>query len=189
MTQKLYTEDMNRTTTPDALAERLRTGGLRVTAGRVAVLEYLDGHHHCSASDIHRALGAELPSLSPQSVHNIVGDLSHAGLLRRLDLPDSGGALYEPAVGNNHHHVQCVVCGRIEDVACVVGQAPCLRPDHEHGMRILEAAVTFRGICRDCETRDSPELRDTSEPKETPEARDPQFPHESTASTHHEERK
>lgn len=136
-----------------AWRDRLRAAGLRVTAGRLAALDYLDDHPHSTAAEVLEGVAPALPSLSAQSVHNIVHDLTAVGLLRRVDLPDSDAARYETRTHDNHHHVQCVVCGRIEDVDCVVGNAPCLTPSQTHGMRILEAAVTFRGICPECEAR------------------------------------
>lgn len=139
------------TTTPEQWGERLRARGLRVTQGRVAALCYLEQHPHSSAADVHTALAEQLPSLSPQSVHNIANDLTEHGILRRIDLPDTDSALYEPLRGDNHHHVQCVSCQRVEDVECVVGEAPCIMPHGDHGMRVLEASVTFRGICADCD--------------------------------------
>jgi len=132
-------------------AALLRSRGLRVTAGRVAAIAYLGSHPHSSAAEIHAALAPELSSLSSQSVHNIVQDLSDCGILSRVDLPDSGSARYEVERLDNHHHIQCVVCRRIEDVECTKGLAPCLTPSDTHGMRIIEAALTFRGICRDCD--------------------------------------
>lgn len=132
-------------------SNRLRADGLRVTGGRVAVLGYLQQHPHSSASDVYAGLAPARPSLSLQSTHNIVHDLTAHGLLRRVDLPDSGGARYEVHQHDNHHHVQCVVCQHIEDVPCTVGAAPCLTPSDGHGMRIIEAAVIFRGVCPGCE--------------------------------------
>lgn len=137
-------------------ADRLRASGMRVTAGRVAALAHLESHPHSRVSEIHAALAQNAPSVSLQSVHNIMNDLTEHGILRRLDLPDSDGALYELEHLDNHHHVQCVACGRIEDVECATGLAPCLTPTSRQGgdgggMRILEASVTFRGICADCE--------------------------------------
>ena len=137
--------------TPEQWGDRLRERGLRVTQGRIAALGYLAAHPHSSAAEIFAGLSEQLPSLSQQSVHNIANDLTAHGLLRRIDLPDAGSALFEPLRGDNHHHVQCVVCHRIEDVDCAVGAAPCLMPHGDHGMRVLEAAVTFRGVCTDCE--------------------------------------
>ncbi|WP_418274914.1 Fur family transcriptional regulator [Isoptericola jiangsuensis] len=132
-------------------ADTLRRHGLRATAGRVAVLTYVDRHPHVTAADVFEGIRQELPSTSSQAVHNVLADLHACGILRRTDLPDSSGAQYETRTGDNHHHVQCVECGRVEDVDCVVGHASCLTPSDDHGMRIFTADVTFRGICGSCE--------------------------------------
>lgn len=132
-------------------AEQVRDAGLRATPGRIAALQYLSDHPHSTASQVHAGIRPDLPSVSMQSVHNVVNDLSARGVLRRIDLPGSGVARYEPDMEDNHHHMQCVVCGRLEDVDCVVGHAPCLTPAEGHGMHtILSAEVTFRAICNDC---------------------------------------
>lgn len=144
---------MHESASPEQWEEQLRAAGLRVTQGRTATLGYLAMHPHSSAADIFDALGKQLPSLSLQSVHNIANDLSEHGILRRVDLPDSGSALYELYSADNHHHVQCVHCHRIEDVSCAVGEAPCMLPHSSNSMRIIEASVTYRGICASCEAR------------------------------------
>lgn len=131
--------------------ERLRQRGLRATAGRLAAIAYVDAHPHVTAAELYRALVPELATTSLQAVHNIVHDLESRNLLRRVELPGSAGVRYETRVGDDHHHVQCVVCGRIEDTECVIGHAPCLTPSDSGGMRILTAEVTFRGICSACE--------------------------------------
>lgn len=139
--------------TPSA-ADRLRAAGLRVTVQRLAVLETLRTRPHSSAETIFAALRAEAPVIALPTVHSILGDLTAGGIVRRVSLPDAGSALYELQHGDdNHHHVQCVGCGRVEDVACAVGAAPCLHPSHDHGMRILEATVTFRALCSECERK------------------------------------
>lgn len=117
------------------------------------MLDFLDQHSHADVDAIFQGVRGSLPTISPQAIHLIVHDLSAHGLIRRVSLPDSASARYETRVDDNHHHVQCVRCGRIEDVDCVVGHAPCLEPTEAHGMRIFEASVVFRGICQDCEPR------------------------------------
>lgn len=129
----------------------LRAKGLRATSQRIAVLDYLHHHPHADAETIFQAVRTPLPTISVQAVHLIVQDLSAIGLIRRINLPDSASARYETRIEDNHHHVQCIQCGRIEDVDCVVGHAPCLEPSDTHGMRIIEASIVFRGICRDCD--------------------------------------
>lgn len=134
-------------------AQALRSFGLRATPQRVAALTFLDHHPHADAEEIFKGVQGALPTISLQAVHLIVRELAEKGVIRRVDLPDSASARYETRVGDNHHHIQCVRCGRVEDVDCVVGQAPCLNPSHSHGMRVIEADVTFRGICNDCERK------------------------------------
>jgi len=131
--------------------QRLRGAGLRVTAQRVAVLDALAALPHSAAEALHAALRERVPGIALPTVHGIVGDLSEAGIVRRVSLPDIGSALYELETADNHHHLQCVRCGRVEDVACATGEAPCLHPSHDHGMRIIEASVTYRAICSECE--------------------------------------
>lgn len=141
---------MSTTATPD----RLRAAGLRVTLQRVAVLEALQTRPHASADTVHSLLREHHSGVALPTVHGILGDLTNAGIVRRVSLPDAGSALYEVQQEfDNHHHLQCVECGRVEDVACAVGAAPCLHPDQDHGMRILEATVTYRAICSDCERK------------------------------------
>ncbi|WP_295011469.1 Fur family transcriptional regulator [uncultured Microbacterium sp.] len=127
----------------------LHDAGLRVTVQRIAVLQALALSPHSSADRLHTAVtgsGIALPT-----VHAILGDLVEAGVARRVSLPDADRALFEVEPDDNHHHMQCVRCGRLETVSCSVGAAPCLHPAEDHGMRLLEASVTYRAICRACE--------------------------------------
>ncbi|WP_166319070.1 transcriptional repressor [Microbacterium excoecariae] len=135
---------------PDA-ADLLRAAGLRVTMQRRAVLEALAGRPHAPVDELHEAVHARIPGIAVQTVHGIVNDLTDAGIAQRVSLPGAASALYEIAADDNHHHMQCVVCGRVEDVACAVGRAPCLHPSHDHGMRLLEASVTYRAVCAACD--------------------------------------
>ena len=128
---------------------QMRDLGLRVTRGRLAVLEVLDEHPHSSAEKVVEAVHHELPDVSIQSVYNVLNDLTEQGMLRRFSPPHSP-ALYETRVNDNHHHAICTSCGRIEDVECAVGHAPCLTPSDSHGMVIQIADVLYQGICEDC---------------------------------------
>ena len=140
------------TTAPSSeQTDALRRAGLRVTAQRVAVLESMAAHPHAAVDVLHADVLDRIPGIALQTVHGVVNDLTAAGIAQRVSLPGATSALYEIAAKDNHHHMQCVVCGRVEDVACVVGDAPCLHPSHDHGMRVLEASVTFRAICPECE--------------------------------------
>lgn len=133
--------------TPDA--ELLRAHGLRVTQGRLAVLDMLDRLPHADAEHVHRALADAGAATSVQSVHNVLGDLAAAGIVRRFE-PARSAARYERRIGDNHHHAVCSSCGRVDDVDCVVGEAPCMHADAPAGFTVHAAEVTFVGLCADC---------------------------------------
>lgn len=135
---------------PTALDQELRDAGLRVTSGRVALLESLNDLPHSDAETLFQSLKEQLPGLSVQSVHNILGDLTTAGIIRRIQ-PAGSPARYERRTGDNHHHIVCTGCGAISDVDCVVGEAPCLVPSHTHGFAVQQAEVTFWGLCAECQ--------------------------------------
>ncbi len=135
---------------PDATADALiRGAGLRVTATRVAVLDALRDRPHATADDVYARLVGSLPGTSKQSVYNALGDFADAGLARRIE-PAGHSGTFELRVGDNHHHVVCTRCGRIDDVDCVVGEAPCLHAPEGSGFVIETAEVTFWGVCPDC---------------------------------------
>lgn len=144
---------MTTTDAASAPADILRAAGLRVTSQRVAVLEVLDQRPHAAVDEIHADVQRRIPGIALQTVHGIVNDITTAGIAQRVSLPGATSALYELAADDNHHHLQCVSCGRVEDVDCAVGAAPCLHPSHDRGMRILEASVTFRAVCAECDAR------------------------------------
>ncbi|MBN9156293.1 MULTISPECIES: Fur family transcriptional regulator [unclassified Microbacterium] len=132
----------------------LRAAGLRVTVQRIAVLQALALAPHSPADRIHTAV--EGSGIALPTVHAILGDLATAGIIRRVSLPDADRALFEVEPDDNHHHMQCVRCGRLEVVACAVGASPCLHPSEDHGMRLLEASVTYRAICAACDEVHTP---------------------------------
>jgi Fur family ferric uptake transcriptional regulator len=134
---------------PSDLADDIRAAGLRVTRGRLEVLELLENAPHSDAESIHTLLRDVDPDVSIQSVHNILSALATAGLVRRIE-PAKSPARYERRLGDNHHHVVCTECGAIEDVDCVVGHAPCLAPSSTSGFTIATAEVNFWGVCPDC---------------------------------------
>lgn len=135
-------------------AARVRASGLRVTKQRLAVLDALEHTPHATADQVLELVRQSLPGITVQSVYTVLHSLTDAGLLRQLDLANSP-ARYETRVADNHHHAVCTGCGRIEDVACAVGHAPCLTPAEAHGMAIQVADVVYQGLCADCAAQDT----------------------------------
>ena len=127
----------------------LRDRGLQVTAQRLAVMRAVAGHPHATADQVVEVARADIGTISRQSVYASLGALVEAGLIQRIQLLGSP-TRYEARVGDNHHHLVCRGCGRLEDIACATGDAPCLTPQEDLGYAIEQAEVTYWGRCRDC---------------------------------------
>jgi Fe2+ or Zn2+ uptake regulation protein len=130
----------------------LRARRLHVTAQRLGVLRALSARPHSTADELYRLVRAELGTVSRQAVYDALATLTDRGLLRRIE-PAGSPARYEDRVGDNHHHLVCRTCGRMVDVDCAVGEAPCLSPQDGAGYEIDEAEVIYWGRCRDCVAR------------------------------------
>ncbi|MET0976059.1 MAG: Fur family transcriptional regulator [Leifsonia sp.] len=137
-------------TTSDEFSTRLRSVGLKVTAPRLAVLSALSTPGHFEVDEVYRRVSTTLPGTSLQTIYGVLSALSDTGLARRIE-PAGSPALYESRTGDNHHHVVCSGCGRIEDVDCVVDESPCLTPSSAGGFAVHTAEVTFWGLCPACQ--------------------------------------
>jgi Fe2+ or Zn2+ uptake regulation protein len=131
-----------------AASKSLRAAGLKVTRPRLLVLNGLkEFGGHLSADELVAALKAQGTPLTRASVYNALAALLAHGLLMLTDV-GPGKALYELAE-QWHHHFVCRGCGAIQDVACVIGERPCLTPESVAG-EVDEAQVIFRGRCDHC---------------------------------------
>ena len=130
-------------------ADLLRQRGIQVTAQRLAVLRAVSAQPHISADAVAEAVRAEIGAISLQSVYDALGILVSEGLVRRIQ-PAGSPARYEDRVGDNHHHLICRMCGRVVDIDCAVGSAPCLTASDDRGFEIDEAEVAYWGRCPEC---------------------------------------
>lgn len=134
----------------------LREAGLRVTAPRLATLAVVEERQHADAEEISVAVRDRLGTVSKQAVYDVLHALTDAELVRRVS---TGGrsTKFEIHRHDNHHHMVCRHCGRIEDVPCDIGEAPCITPPQDHGFEIEVAEVLFRGTCSACRTTSADE--------------------------------
>ena len=156
-------------------ADLLRQRGIQVTAQRLAVLRAVVGQPHITADGVAEAVRAEIGAISLQSVYDALGVLVAEGLIRRIQ-PAGSPARFEDRVGDNHHHLICRICGRLVDVDCAVGSAPCLTAADDMGYEIDEAEVAYWGRCPDClaQARAPPDpITDTPTKRDGTHARGP----------------
>ena len=135
-------------------ADVLRANGLQVTAQRLAVLRAVSTHPHIAADGVVEIARNEIGAISRQAVYDALGALADRGIIRRIQ-PIGSPARFEDRVGDNHHHLICRCCGRVDDVDCAVGAVPCLNAADDLGYQIDEADVTYWGTCPNCRSATS----------------------------------
>jgi len=137
-------------TMASTLIDRLREREWRLTAQRRVVAQVLTGDHvHLTAETVHAQARAILPEISLATVYNTLNELVVMGELREVQAGD-GPKRYDPNVTSDHQHLQCVRCGALWDVV-PNGATELGLPDHEqHGFRLLNVDIVFRGLCPTC---------------------------------------
>ena len=130
--------------------EKLRARHVQVTPQRIAVLHAITRRPHCTADEVAEHVRGEIGAISKQAVYDVLRVLVETGLIRRIE-PAHSPARFEDRVDDNHHHLICRTCGRVADVDCAAGHAPCLTPDDAAGHTIDEAEVIYWGHCPDCQ--------------------------------------
>ena len=109
----------------------------------------VSAHPHITADAVADAVRADIGAISLQSVYDALNVLVAEKVLRRIQ-PAGSAARFEDRVGDNHHHLICRVCGRLVDVDCATGDAPCLTASDDNGYEIDEAEVAYWGRCPQC---------------------------------------
>src|SRR3954463_5737338 len=97
------------------LVAALRERGQRVTMPRLLVHRLVRrGERHLTPEQVHAQLAPAHPGLSPATIYGTLDLLDALGFVRRVSTP-RGATLYD-ARTDEHHHVICRVCGRVQDL-------------------------------------------------------------------------
>jgi len=129
----------------------LKVAGLRCTASRIAVLQFVSRHViPQSHADLAEALVPE--GYDKSTLYRCLVEMAEAGLLTRLELGDHAwrfafhaGAGHHPA---DHPHFVCVDCGKVECLTDVKVQVQAKKGRLAVRGEITE--VTLKGHCTAC---------------------------------------
>jgi Fe2+ or Zn2+ uptake regulation protein len=136
----------------DAAEERLvaalRERGQRVTSQRLVIhrlLRELD--RHVTAEEVLRRASAQLPGMSLPTVYATLDLLTELGEARRVSV--GGPLLYDPRT-EDHAHLRCRECGRVEDLDIPVDSASALDAARAAGFEPGTAELVVEGRCAAC---------------------------------------
>ncbi|OGY32328.1 MAG: hypothetical protein A3C02_04275 [Candidatus Andersenbacteria bacterium RIFCSPHIGHO2_02_FULL_45_11] len=128
---------------------QLREKRTRVTPSRLAVLSLLEKEKRpLSVEKIITAIGED--AIDYVTVYRTVTLLKELGLIRQIDF-HHGHAHYELASLGDHHHVVCVKCDKVAEVARCNAKRMEQEILKESGFStITDHSLEFFGICRNC---------------------------------------
>jgi Fur family ferric uptake transcriptional regulator len=135
----------------DELSAQLRVRGYRVTRPRQAVWSALcDARGHLTVEELAARVSERYPGVNLASVYRTLALFSQLDLVRESRLGDEDATRWEIAHPDEHFHLVCDVCGRVDHHAgdLVARVTDHLRTDHRFEPRTVE--LTVAGRCADC---------------------------------------
>lgn len=142
----------------DALVERMRRGGLRITRARKAIAAALaTAETPLAMGEIE--LAAESEQIPRSTVYRVVNEMTAMGLLRRYEF-DEGFARFEVADGfrDHHHHFVCRSCRQVLEIEGLgdlerqMGRAEAIL-EADRGLLIEGHRLDLFGLCASCARR------------------------------------
>lgn len=123
----------------------------RNTTQKLAIAQVLhQTRDHPSAADIHKRVRRVIPNMSLATVYRNLESMAASGSLTRI----LGACQCRYDVNTEpHHHMLCLECNRLVDVAPDHADVSLVYPDTIHGCRIAGAQLLFFGICPTCGSR------------------------------------
>ena len=136
----------------DALREKARRSGLKLTKQREVILEvFFSQSGHASAEDILFSARAKDERVSLATVYRTLKLLQEYGLAEAHNFKD-GQALFEPCLDkdDHHDHLICTRCGRIVEFVDPKIERLQIKNAKEHGFLITSHKMELYGLCRSC---------------------------------------
>jgi Fur family ferric uptake transcriptional regulator len=145
--------------TKDSLKKR----GVRLTRQRQILLDLIDkSGEHLDAERLFQMAKQVDPKLNRVTVYRTLKMLKQGGLVDELDLMHFGGDqhYYETRLKQEHAHIICLRCGRVEEFFGDPLQKIRRQVEATFGFQILIARTEIGGYCAHCQALRSQEIKD-----------------------------
>lgn len=127
------------------LTMQLSEAGIRPSAQRLAILEYITSCEcHPTADEIYSALIERNPTLSRTTVFSCLKLMAEKGLINDIDI-SAESTRYDSAQKEPHAHFMCRKCRRIYDIPFDIRSLSA-----PEDFRCDNVNVFFRGLCPEC---------------------------------------
>jgi Fur family transcriptional regulator, peroxide stress response regulator len=127
---------------------------INLTIQRKEILEVVQhAPDHPTAADVIERLRGKGFNFAYGTVYNSLRYLTDAGLIRELKLGEAVSR-YD-ARTDEHQHIVCTVCGRVDEVLTELPNEWLQKVSAETKYRIEHAQVVIEGVCEECATKQS----------------------------------
>lgn len=129
--------------------------GVRLTRQRKILLELLDKTGlHLDAESLFQRAREQDPKLNRVTVYRTLKLLKEGGLVDELDLMHQAGEqhYYETRRKQEHAHVVCLSCGKVEEFFGEPLQRLRKQIESHFGFQVLLARTEVGGYCSHCQT-------------------------------------
>ena len=133
----------------------LKERGVRMTRQRRILLDLLDrSGRHLDAESLYKLAKEKDPKLNRVTVYRTLKLLKQGGLVDELDLAhfESEKHYYETRLKQEHAHIICLRCGRVEEFFGEQLQAVRGQVQSQFGFEIAFARTEIGGYCSHCQT-------------------------------------
>jgi Fur family ferric uptake transcriptional regulator len=132
----------------------LRDRGVRLTRQRRLLLDLIDrSGRHLDAESLYLMAREQDPKLNRVTVYRTLRMLKESGLVDELDLAHFEGEkhYYETRMKQEHAHIICLRCGRVEEFFGEPLQALRTQVQSQFGFEIAFARTEIGGYCSHCQ--------------------------------------
>jgi len=125
---------------------------LRMTHQREVILDELGrSKNHPTADTLYERVKKRLPRISLATVYRNLEILSEAGMIKKLEI--SGRQKRFDWDLEEHNHIFCVQCRRVDNIELDRDQHLSLPTDQDLGYQIAGCRVEFFGVCPRCQKK------------------------------------
>jgi Fur family ferric uptake transcriptional regulator len=122
---------------------------MRMTRQRRVILDELRKMHtHPTADELYQGVRRRIPSISLATVYRNLKLLASTGFITEMQTVGAQRR-YEGNV-DNHYHLMCVACGRVDDATVPPDHDLQEAVDRTTGYKILSHRIEFLGVCPEC---------------------------------------
>jgi Fur family peroxide stress response transcriptional regulator len=124
------------------------------TTQRKAIYEVLQhSHDHPTAAEVIERLREKGSNLAYGTVYNSLRYLTEMGLIRELKLGETASR-YD-ARTDDHHHIVCLRCGKVDEVMTPIPEEWTRAVESETHYTVSHAHAVLEGVCAQCKAAES----------------------------------